>query len=499
MIEDILPRYQETANGTKKSFTLPFDIIDSRYIMVYTNQTKQTSGFSISGQELVFDSAPVVGTVITVVRAIPIDWEDYSYGALNLDNIVTLIIAKMQTLEEQVSRSLKVNIYDDSTQTVEFFLQQLADAQSVLESAQDKLNMITSTSNSAIANIKSAKEEAVQTVLKQASIAESAMDSAANSANKAQTILDSVETTRDDAINTFNENATSKTSEYDSNASAKLSTFNSNADSRTTIFNTNAQTKMDSIDASVKSAAGSASAAAASAEKAASFAVDIAQNLDSPSANTIPSTQAVANESSRLTSIMANDYIPYTSTKNFIKVINVTKGTAPTTNQYNDIIFNDKNGNIIGAVGCSVNTSGVIETYLRAFKNIAGDNNAGTLSIMSNMQGNFWSYVNSSNADNSIVTTVAHGSNYVKLGNGLILQWGIIATNQDTSGANYATIALSTPFSDTKYRIFTSVTAMESDFVGGVARNTVTALKTTTSFKISYNISAAIEWFAIGW
>ena len=163
------------------------------------------------------------------------------------------------------------------------------------------------------------------------------------------------------------------------------------------------------------------------------------------------------------------------------------------------IIFRDKNNKDGNYINSYVDQYGANVLTLQASIGVDDNRKTTGVGIWIKQNGESGSWAFPCNINNSILTTVSHGSNYVKLGNGLILQWGIIVTNQDTSGANYATIALSTPFSDTKYRIFTNVTAMESDFVGGVARNTVTALKTTTSFKISYNISAAIEWFAIGW
>lgn len=215
MIADILPRYQEVANGTKKAFTVPFDILDSSYINVYLGSTKQTSGFSInvSGKKVTFTTAPASSTVVTIVRVIPTDWEQEVLGAVNaktLNNIFTVLIAKMQTLEEGLNRAIKTDVTDTETGSTHF-LELLSDAIDSLGQANTKLAQVQSSATQALSDISGA------------------------------------ETT---ALSNFNSNATSKTN-----------TFNTNASNKTTAFNNNYTTKKAAVDAKADEAAASAALA----------------------------------------------------------------------------------------------------------------------------------------------------------------------------------------------------------------------------------------------
>lgn len=215
MIADILPRYQEVANGTKKAFTVPFDILDSSYINVYLGSTKQTSGFSInvSGKKVTFTTAPSSSTVVTIVRVIPTSWEQEVLGAVNaetLNNIFTVLIAKMQTLEEGLNRAIKTDVTDTETGSTHF-LELLSDAIDSLGQANTKLAQVQSSATQALSDISDA------------------------------------ETT---ALSNFNSNATSKTN-----------TFNTNASNKTTAFDNNYTTKKAAVDAKADEAAASAALA----------------------------------------------------------------------------------------------------------------------------------------------------------------------------------------------------------------------------------------------
>lgn len=61
-----------------------------------------------------------------------------------------------------------------------------------------------------------------------------------------------------------------------------------------------------------------------------------------------------------------------------------------------------------------------------------------------------YTYAPASKEDNCIVTTTGHGTNYVRLGNGIQMCWGINATN--TSNFNRI-ITLPTPYIDNNYSI----------------------------------------------
>lgn len=142
MIEDILPRYQEIADGEKTAFTVPFDVLDNNFIIVYQNDNKQTSGYTISEKTVTFTTAPIKDTLITIQRVVPIDWTFDSYGALNsetLGNIITRIVAEIQTIKEESSRAFKTRAYDAETgeSQADAFIKQMREALDILEQFQE--------------------------------------------------------------------------------------------------------------------------------------------------------------------------------------------------------------------------------------------------------------------------------------------------------------------------------------------------------------------------
>lgn len=142
MIEDILPRYQEITDGEKTAFTVPFDVLDSNFIIVYQNDNKQTSGYTISEKTITFTTAPIKDTLITIQRVVPTDWTFDSYGALNsetLGNIITRIVAEIQTIKEESSRAFKTRVYDRETgeSQADAFIKQMREALDILEQFQE--------------------------------------------------------------------------------------------------------------------------------------------------------------------------------------------------------------------------------------------------------------------------------------------------------------------------------------------------------------------------
>lgn len=216
-IQDILPRLQEIADGNKTAFVADFPLLDQNFVLVYLNDSKSESGFSVdSGNNTVtFDTAPESGTIVTIVRAVPTSWEDTgnSRGAMDkdaFDRIFTFLVCKMQTLKEELSRCLKTPIYSDKSgeQLSEFFLTQLTDALDVLDRAQDSLSLIQSTSSSALSSINDALDNALSQINAKVSAADASADKAEQEANRAQTIVDSavdnINTARDDALAQIN-------------------------------------------------------------------------------------------------------------------------------------------------------------------------------------------------------------------------------------------------------------------------------------------------------
>lgn len=211
-IEDILPRFQETTNGEKTVFSADFNFISSDFILVYLGNTKQTSGYTIDTESnsVTFAVAPVVNTIVTIVRAIPVSWEDSdagnNHGTMDkdsFDKIFSLLVGKMQTLKEEISRCVKTPIYSDKNgeQVSEFFLEQITDALAVLSQAQDSLALIQSTSSSAIESVNNALESALSQIQVQVQAAAASATAAANSATLAQTTVNNALGDIEDALN----------------------------------------------------------------------------------------------------------------------------------------------------------------------------------------------------------------------------------------------------------------------------------------------------------
>lgn len=142
MIQDILPRYQERADGTKTAFTVPFDTLSPEYIIAYKDTTRLTaSDFTVSGNVVTFNQAPTANQLVTILRVLPIEWTSSSFGALNPEAIVEIlsrIVAQIQTLKEEVSRSVKTRPYDEENgeSLSDYFLGQMQQSIDVLEQFQ---------------------------------------------------------------------------------------------------------------------------------------------------------------------------------------------------------------------------------------------------------------------------------------------------------------------------------------------------------------------------
>lgn len=211
-IEDILPRLQEIANGEKTVFSADFSFISSEFVLVYLGEEKQTSGYTVdvTANTVTFATPPASNTVVTIVRAVPLNWEvsdsGNNRGAMDkdaFDRVFSLLVGKMQTLKEELSRCVKTPISSDKNgeQVSEFFLAQLADALTVLSQAQDVLALIQSTSSSALASINSALETALSQIQVQVQRASDFADSAEASANLAQTTVNNALGDIEDALN----------------------------------------------------------------------------------------------------------------------------------------------------------------------------------------------------------------------------------------------------------------------------------------------------------
>lgn len=127
----------------------------------------------------------------------------------------------------------------------------------------------------------------------------------------------------------------------------------------------------------------------------------------------------------------------------------VTKGTAPADNYNNRVILQSKDGTTVNQRLASLdlvyNTENVTSAVLSAFKPEFDSTTRAIIGVYYPATGNPYTYAPASDRDNSILTTVDSGTNWVELGNG----WKIVRgrTKVTVSPSKTATtITFPTPF-----------------------------------------------------
>ena len=162
-----------------------------------------------------------------------------------------------------------------------------------------------------------------------------------------------------------------------------------------------------------------------------------------------------------------------------------TKGTAPTTNQFGGISTTDKNGVEVATLYSSINTDNAVTSALWVKQPTAKGTESKSLSIWCDKNGVFHSYCGvQSSENNSILTIVAHGTNWIKYSDGRLEQWG-------TCTAVEQTITLYQPYKDTNYMITVTLGLNENN-------NYCTVIKSITTTGFLKN-DRGQYWHTIGW
>ena len=191
--------------------------------------------------------------------------------------------------------------------------------------------------------------------------------------------------------------------------------------------------------------------------------IKIAQDLTNPSTNTVPSTKAVKDDSRRLESVINNKVNKFGDTMTGNLIIN---GNIPAyilqdstldlsqtfTDKRNDsfLLERDKNGKDGGFITFRHDKNDANVTEVCASNGIDKNRKIKTIGIWVKKNGEYGTFAPKCSFDNAILTTINHGNNYVRLGNGLIIQWIYF----DNTGAT--TWTFSTPFSNTNYAILSN-------------------------------------------
>ena len=185
--------------------------------------------------------------------------------------------------------------------------------------------------------------------------------------------------------------------------------------------------------------------------------IEIKQNLTNPSADTVPSTKAVSDESSRINSIINNKVNKYGDTMTGNLIINrnipayiLQDSTLDFSQTFTDdrhdslILERDKNGKDGSFIMFRHNKYDANVTEVYASNGIDTNRKMQAIGIWVKKNGQYGTYAPKCSFDNSILTNVTHGSNYVRLGNGLQICWGRCSTAEQT-------VTLPQPFKDTNY------------------------------------------------
>ena len=178
-------------------------------------------------------------------------------------------------------------------------------------------------------------------------------------------------------------------------------------------------------------------------------------------------------------------------TNNIDRNVNAIRGQTPSADSYSDIRFTDNNNNWLAGFEYALVTDKSSYISLIISDSVGDTTNVkGLIQLGVTSDGKVYTYSPASDSWGSIVTTESINKSpngYVKLGNGLIIQWGI------TSSSNYYSATYPIPFSsDTSYTI---VLDQKRTQYGQTGVNSTTP----TGFTAGSNAGVPLFWIAIGY
>ncbi|MBO6289792.1 MAG: hypothetical protein J6N45_05660 [Alphaproteobacteria bacterium] len=166
-----------------------------------------------------------------------------------------------------------------------------------------------------------------------------------------------------------------------------------------------------------------------------------------------------------------------------VRSTSIENGVTPSSNQYMGIEFRDKNDVRVGWIGLAKLTDGTQRIELQK---------QGSTSCFT---------APASDASNSIVTTTGINKSlngYVRLGNGLIIQWGQGVT-YGTGYSGTGTTSFSTAFSNSTPVVLTTPNNSDYSTVIAVTETTSTNFKWKKDCNSSSGAGGSFRWIAIGY
>ena len=211
---------------------------------------------------------------------------------------------------------------------------------------------------------------------------------------------------------------------------------------------------------------------------------------------TTDTAQTISGEKTLTANLYVND-------RNIHMRTNFAKGTAPDSDYWKQYTVCDNSGSTsndhkLGGFVVISSANGAQQTRLLAFKNITGDTSSTNISVGYLTDGTIYTNAPACSITNSIVTTTGINkatNGYVKLGNGIIIQWG----NHSTTSAGASTITFPTAFTSAYYAIMlnrSSGSSTTNDSGSYYIRGRTT---TTASVYKTNNNTQALLWIAVGY
>lgn len=557
MIQDILPRYQEVANGSKTAFTFPFDVLRNEFIEVYVGSDKVTSGWTLSASEktITFGVAPVAGKVITIYRNIPVEWINNlgTASSASIGEAITYLVAQIQTIKEGLSRAIQTRITDtDKGEDLsddyinslgqatslygqcEILLAQIqsegADIEALyLEFLGRMNNFISTDTNLGTSDTVVPSQKAVKTYVDNKD-SQNVHKTGTETITGNKTFTSNVVRANTNITKGTNPSSktwctvafTDKNGEGTKNRVGLLeSAINTNGDIETLMGAykyENDSTNMEKISITYSKTGNIYTYAPPPTDTTTTSGTQIATTgwVNSTDNNAVHKTgdETIAGKKTFSGNIklaaqsgspqsglfISSDYTTYAVS---VQDTKITKGTAPSSNSYCGIDFygtaTTNYANRLGLLEFRYDTEKLTSASLCAFKsNTASDSASARVAVHYPASGNPYTEAPASDANNSIVTTVGKNkaqNGYFKLGNGLIIQWGRFTV---ASGKTSATITFPTAFTSTNY----SINCMQNSKNGGYQYDGVTGVtsrNTANCTVYTFYDSTGYDWIAIGY
>ena len=194
----------------------------------------------------------------------------------------------------------------------------------------------------------------------------------------------------------------------------------------------------------------------------------------------------------------SNPYIKNAETRLYMNNTQQTKGTAPSSNVWSSVNFNDANGNLMGRYRQLYEADKSNRVELQVQKaNSSSDTDSATMGIKYPASGNPYGFAPASSVAGSILTTVAitkaTDKGVLQLGNGMYLQWGTIGTSSGSSG----TVNFRKEFSNKSYSLL-----VQYEYDGSISSSYGHCngyRSSTQSFEYHRERNVNLCWWAIGY